>query len=402
MGVRHEKIAGMLGARNVRTNVVAWGLCWWVVLAACGATRAREERRVPVTLREEGWLPENRARIERVIGELGARDGRRVAVFDWDNTMMRGDIGDLVLAHLIERGAIAEGVIPQGDAMLSAAAHEALARASDATERGRVVAHLAWRGTTPEGEPAFTVSVGPFYRATYGVIAQVLAAGRTDDALRAIAREAFTAASVAPIGAREVIGGVEVERFARLHAPMIELARALEAIGVEVWIVSASPEPIVEAIAEIAGLDPARVVGVRMEHDDAGRGTSRFEACGEGPLATPVMTWLEGKRCWINREIFGVPSARQRMRQDDPALRPVLVAGDSDGDLAMLQDATALAIVLDRQNVRVMCNALASGWVVQPLFVDPPAPRTTPYPCSTHEDTLGRVVDVEGRAIADR
>ncbi|WP_236518636.1 haloacid dehalogenase-like hydrolase [Sandaracinus amylolyticus] len=386
----------------MRTNVVAWGWCLCVALAACGAPRVREERVVPVTLREEGWLPENRARIERVIATLGAREGRRVAVFDWDNTMMRGDIGDLVLAHLIERGAIAEGAIPRDDAMLGEAAHAALAGARDATERGRVVAHLAWRGTTPEGEPAFTVPMAPFYRSTYGVIAQVLAAGRTDDALRAIAREAFAAASAAPVGTREVIGGVEVERFARLHVPMIELARALESVGVEVWIVSASPEPIVQALAEIAGLAPARVIGVRMQHDGSGRGTARFEACGEGALATPVMTWLEGKRCWINRAIFDVPAARQRMRQEDPALRPVLVAGDSDGDLAMLQDATELRIVLDRQNVRLMCNALASGWLVQPLFVDPPPPRETPYPCSTHEDALGRVVDADGRAIGDR
>src|ERR1051325_10132241 len=28
---------------------------------------------------------------------LSSRQGRRVAVFDWDNTMMRGDIGDLLL-----------------------------------------------------------------------------------------------------------------------------------------------------------------------------------------------------------------------------------------------------------------------------------------------------------------
>ncbi|MDQ3034387.1 MAG: hypothetical protein M3Y87_18410, partial [Myxococcota bacterium] len=54
-------------------------------------------------LHERGWLPENRARLERFLDELAARDERRVAVLDWDNTMIRGDIGDLVLAHMLER-----------------------------------------------------------------------------------------------------------------------------------------------------------------------------------------------------------------------------------------------------------------------------------------------------------
>lgn len=354
-------------------------------------------------LREEGWLPENRARLERALSALAAREGRRVAVLDWDNTMMRGDIGDLVLADLLLRGAPLRPP-PAADPMLTPAAHDALGRAAPGDELGRVVAHVSWRGETPDGEPAFTIPMSPFHRASYAFMAQVIATGRTDEEQRVLARQAFARADDAAIGATATVGGVEVERFARLHRPMIELARALETVGVEVWIVSASPQPVVEALAEIAGLSPARVIGVRSSRDAEGRGTAAFEACGEGPVETPVITWLEGKRSWINRVIFGVPPARQRERQEDPALRPVLAAGDSDGDLAMLQDATELSLVLDRQQLRVMCNALASPgrWVVQPLFVAPPPPRTEPYPCRTAIDALGPVRDEHGRPIPDQ
>nr|MDQ3036877.1 haloacid dehalogenase-like hydrolase [Myxococcota bacterium] len=220
---------------------------------------------------------------------------------------------------------------------------------------------------------------------------------------------AWEDASAMPIGARAPIGGVELERFARLHAPMIELARALEAVGAEVWIVSASAQPIVEALAEIAGLRSDRVIGVRMPRREWSATEGEvidhgFEPCGQGALETPVMTWHEGKRCWINRVIFERPIDRQRVRAEQAALRPVFAAGDSDGDLAMLQDATELRVVLDRHQPRVMCSALAdpARWLVQPLFVDPPPPRSEPYPCARFADELGPVRDEHGRSIADQ
>lgn len=346
-----------------------------VLGASCGAAApsAREDD-VRLSLREPGWIPENRARLERAIDTLAAREGRRVAVFDWDNTMMRGDIGDLVLAHLVQRGEIEPLAEVDAYALLTPAGRDALEGARARGEaRDRVIAHVAWRGETPDGAAAFTIPVARFHRATYGFMAQQIGAGRTDDELRAIAADVFREASAAPIGARGEIGGVALERFARLQRPMVELAHALEAAGVEVFFVSASSQPIVEAVAEEAGFSRAQVIGVRLEHEASGRATARFEPCGEGDVETPVMTWDEGKRCWINRVIFGVPAARQRERQEGPARRPVFAAGDSDGDLSMLEDATELRLVLDRRQPRVTRSALAdpARWLVQPLFVDP-------------------------------
>src|SRR5687768_15924541 len=63
---------------DVRT-AIAW-LCWALV-ASCGASHAREDV-VTSELRADGWREENHARLERMLGELASRDGRRVAVFD--------------------------------------------------------------------------------------------------------------------------------------------------------------------------------------------------------------------------------------------------------------------------------------------------------------------------------
>src|SRR5687768_9141398 len=133
-------------------------------------------------LREHGWLPDNRTQLERWIEVHGApvaQTRRRVAVFDWDNTMMRGDIGDLVLAHQLERGLVdfrlahVASHIPN----LTEPGRAWIKRACDGADSARVVAHAAWRGTTPDGQRMFEPERTPFYRATYGLIAQLIVSG---------------------------------------------------------------------------------------------------------------------------------------------------------------------------------------------------------------------------------
>lgn len=162
-----------------------------------------------VVLREPGWTTENRTRLERMLDDLAHMSGRRVAVFDWDNTMMRGDIGDLVLASLLERSMLAwpdeytdDGQPTFGHLeLLTAEARDVLERtckcqgerggwrlATSDSEGGRALAQVAWNGITPDGTPAFTQRNSPFYLATYGFMAQLTAANRTDEELREITR----------------------------------------------------------------------------------------------------------------------------------------------------------------------------------------------------------------------
>lgn len=397
------------GAKAHRTNCEARGLvcsrvfCALVRLAlalvlsiGCGARAAdRGPEDSMVRLREPGWNENARARLERAITELADRGGRRVAVFDWDNTMIRGDIGDLVLAHALERDRL---IVPAWDelTLLTEAARAELRSScrlapgaplpteGGSSECARAIARIGWQGVIRSGEAAFTVPIAPSCRAGYAFLTQILA-GHRDDDLRALAREAWARAESAPAGARAEVAGVELERFARFNAPMVELVHALEAAGVEVWIVSASAQPIVEELAGRIGIARERVIGVRTERDGDGRATARWVWMEE---TGPVIPWHVGKRRWIERRI---------------GARPILAAGDSDGDLAMLQDAE-LRVVIDRHAIRLLCNALAdpAHWIVQAPFHDPPAPRADPYPCSSHQDVLGAVVDPAGRPIPDQ
>src|SRR5687768_17795066 len=50
-------------------------------------------------------------------------------------------------------------------------------------------------------------------------------------------------------------------------------------------------------------------------------------------------------------------SNKTQQLTNDAQHRPVMVAGDSDTDIAMMKDATALKLVINRNKVQLMCNA---------------------------------------------
>ena len=84
----------------------------------------------------------------------------------------------------------------------------------------------------------------------------------------------------------------------------------------------------------------------------------------------------------------------------------MFAAGDSDTDVAFVQDATDLKLVIDRHRVQLMCNAESNAggrWIVQPMFIDPLPRRAEPYPCATTLDAAGQpLLDEEGRRMSDQ
>jgi hypothetical protein len=149
---------------------------------------------------------------------------------------------------------------------------------------------------------------------------------------------------------------------------MIRLARRLGEAGVTVWIVSASPQHVVETCARHVGLDPGRVIGVRSRLAPDGRLLSKLESCGGHD---DVIPYDLGKRCWIQRIIGGRTAPCLERTDDRLRDRLWLAAGDSDGDLAFLQDATRLRIVIAHRDNRAvrLAKANADGrWLVNPPF----------------------------------
>ncbi|WP_242660586.1 hypothetical protein [Mycobacterium kubicae] len=72
-----------------------------VTLSGCGHANDRPAAHACRTLATDpGWYGDNRDRINAMIGQLGAcgkagsvADGAPLALFDWDNTTVRNDIG---------------------------------------------------------------------------------------------------------------------------------------------------------------------------------------------------------------------------------------------------------------------------------------------------------------------
>jgi hypothetical protein len=88
------------------------------------------------------------------------------------------------------------------------------------------------------------------------------------------------------------------------------------------------------------------------------------------------------------------------------AKRPTFVAGDSDTDIAMLKDATELKLVINRNKIQTMCNALSNyqgKWIYNPMFIAPKAKKATAYACSTAKDAAGNaLVNEAGQAMTDQ
>jgi hypothetical protein len=98
-----------------------------------------------------------------------------------------------------------------------------------------------------------------------------------------------------------------------------------------------------------------------------------------------AIPYVDGKRCWINQEIYGVHGAAAWQRQD-PRHRTALAAGDADTDVTFVGDATGAHLVLNRNKSELMCRAYddADGrWVINPMFIEPLPRRPEPYPCAT-------------------
>jgi phosphoserine phosphatase len=208
--------------------------------------------------------------------------------------------------------------------------------------------------------------------------------------MRAIATRVYEENAAAPIGATQTIGTTkDLPAWVRIYEPMHDLQDALRAAGFDVWVVSASAQPLVEIVASHVGVAADHVVGIRTNG-------YHLERCGTDPDgADTVITFDEGKRCWINRAIFHLPENEQLSRATDPMKRPAFAAGDSDTDLAMVQDATTLKLVIDRNKPALMCNAWNNAgdrWLVQPMFIEPLPPRTEPYRCEGLFDEDGKPI----------
>jgi hypothetical protein len=341
------------------------------------------------------WSAPQRERIDAVITRFG-RGGPDhdpahppVAVYDWDNTSMRGDVGDLALLEMLDRdlvrrpadfhawGQLTSGALALLESACPGEAGAMLSTSSDGPCRS-AIAQLAYGDALEDGSPAFDPSRTASYRASYGMMTRIFA-GMTEAEATAVGHATVDRGTSAPVGTRTRVGTQEIDGFLRLQEPMHALADELRGAGFEVWIVSASFEPVVRVAAALAGFAPDHVIGTRLVLGDDGRYLAEHPF--ERTLG-PILTFDEGKRFWIRHQIFGAPVEHAMEAPTEAADRPVLAAGDSDTDRSMLVDASALAILFDRGAPLVTCLSRAEPerFLVATHFVDPQPPRAVTCP----------------------
>lgn len=346
----------------------------------------------------DGWIPATRERLLQFIlhpGELpkGPR-GKPVAVFDWDNTVVKNDVGDAVFFHwlahdLVRRPTDWAATSPYlTDGALAALARDcdgagARLRTSSDPACAETMLALYVDGKLADGGAAWKSdapadTVEPAYAWAAALLAGMTRAEARKEILRALKE-----AQKQPVGAEQPLGRRRVTAWLRIYPQMRELVGSLTRTGFEVWVVSASQQWIVEAIAPEAGVPARQVIGIRPALDAQGRATHAFEGCGTEPTPTrSLISYRQGKRCWINRVILALPDLAEQMSK---AGAIAFAAGDSDTDAFFLKDCAGLRLVINRNKPEILCHALMNAdgrWLINPMFIQPKARRQGSYSCA--------------------
>ncbi|MFF3310445.1 haloacid dehalogenase-like hydrolase [Streptomyces sp. NPDC002952] len=411
-------------------HVLAWTMVAAAALAAApaaGAAPADPRPACPQLSRHLPWYGDNRAHLQQVVDERGScagRGGHPVAAFDWDNTVTKNDVTDATISWALRHDRVLR---PESwhdtSAWLTDAADSALTEACGTdvpvgaplptSTRPRCtdeILEIREGGRTMSGAAAFAGHWN--HRRTVPQYAWVpqLFAGHTVAELSSYARRARAEALAAPVGATRTLGTHTVPAYVRYYDQQRDLIRTLRRAGFDVYIVSAGSEPVTEVWSRGVGVDARHTIAIRSVLDRHGRITTWNQGCGDVPENRgEAIPYIDGKRCWINQEIYGVEGAAAWERQDRRH-RPAVAGGDADTDVTFVGDATGAHLVLNRNKSEVMCRAYddADGrWVVNPMFIDPLPPKPDPYPCSTSayngpDGSRGPVLRDDGSVVPDQ
>jgi hypothetical protein len=236
---------------------------------------------------------------------------------------------------------------------------------------------------------------------TYAWTPQLMA-GYTHAEVQQFAINATAPMFAAAIGTLQTVGTTSgLNGYLRIYDQIKDLILATQSRGYDVWVITASPQDLVAALAPMVGIPADHVIGIRSLVDSANKLTYSFEGCG--PVAAgddTMISYVEGKRCWVNKVIYGDTTANAINRRSvaDRA-RQVFGAGDSDTDIEFLRDSQ-YKLVLNRAKTELMCFAYRNegdSWRVNPMFISPRAMRSTPFPCD-----VDACKDATGTGVACR
>ncbi len=292
-------------------------------------------------LRGKDWADTARKGLEKLIAR-GAGKGLP-AVFDFDNTILCGDIGEATLAMLARDGTVTKDSVPAQIAppFLSSNGREVmLTKCPDIT----VYYEELLAATGHAGGDTAPLSNG------YVWAAEIMQGLRPLDVARAT-EKVHSLSAPGKMRMLEAVPGGNAYQVPFFYPEMIELLAILLKERFEVWIVSASNVWSVrwmvlkalnrelEGLGAGPGIKPEQVIGVStLLRDRRGRlfkdhllanSDSNYAALDEDTLAGLTLTGM------LN---FPAPvySGKVANILDRIGVRPHLAAGDSPGDLPML------------------------------------------------------------------
>lgn len=375
--------------------------------AATPANSPAAKAHCPQLSKKLSWYGDNRDRLQQMIDERGRCGSHRgheqkrpVAAFDWDNTVVKNDITDATIAWSLHHDKIlrpatwkstSKWMTDEADKALTKACGtdvpvgEPLPTSTD-TACADEIFEVREDGKTMSGDAAFAGDWDHRHTVPQYAWVPQLFAGHTVPELESYAAKARKEVLAAPVGATQTVGTHEIPGYARYYDQQRDLIRTLKKAGFDVYIVSAGSEPVTEVWSKSVGVDREHTIAIRSVLDRKGRITTWNQGCGDVPVNKgEAIPYIDGKRCWINQEIYGVKGAAAWDKQD-PSHRIALGGGDADTDVTFVGDATGAHLILNRNKDEVMCRAYdnADGrWVVNPMFIEPMKQKPDLYPCST-------------------
>jgi hypothetical protein len=330
-----------------------------------------------------GWAPAARRQLERLIR---AGSGQRLPVaFDFDNTIVSGDIGEATLAILARRG------------LVSPDRARGVPSPPIRNEKGRTV--------TPDSGPDITAYYEALLAPTvhgprdptplasgYVWAVEAMAGLRPLDVVQATA-EAYGHSVPQQLRSIEVTPGRTAYPAPFFHPEMVELIATLIRHDFAIWIMSASNvwsvrwmvqhalQPLLRSHGVRRGIPPEQVLGISVLLADR-RGGLHKDTClvrGNRGYARLDPRTLGALRLTAQLQ-FPVPtySGKVGCLWDALGGPPFLAVGDSPGDHAMLSfSRNRLWIArLDKPQYQIATaeqirQTGRRGWILQPALAQP-------------------------------
>lgn len=314
--------------------------------------------RLPV-LPRLNWLPDVYERLNHlIIKHANARSAahsseRPLVVFDFDNTCILNDIGELFSHFLIDEmlyrydlDAFWDLIHPDdGRDALYDITHKALQIPVASRAQHPAYEHYLYEMGALYGRRLARAGKADCYRWAVrlhiGMKAEQIHALSRQAIVRELNRSIYRQLRSHPHSA-QAASPVSIGRGIRIFQEIYTLIQTLEAHNFDVWIISATNIWTVQSFARLFGIPPERVLGNSLHPGEDNILTSE---------TIPPVLFRTGKVEAIHKYI-GRP--------------PVLAFGDSDTDLEMLTEATELAVVIDVGNQELLASARQHGWAIQP------------------------------------